>query len=436
MSGTTLDQYFALAAGVVVAALGFTVLRQYPRFALAFALLVLCFVPVWVGIKVGPNGNLFLPMASCVALAVAAAVVRARGFRLSVVDALLAFLILVAFSALFTGNAGVALAFLITPFSYFISGYTLSRAASQQIEIEWIYGVIAVIFSVVAVIAIIEFITGWNPFLLLRVDNSLFAEWGELQERGGVLRAEGAFGHSIALGSCLALATPLTLASRFRFSIRVLMVVIILLATVLTFSRIGIAGAALGLVLSVVFLKDLGTFAMRASIGVATIVVAVLLFPAVSAVFAEAGDEASRSAEYRGDLLTLLDDMNLIGVSDLVRQTSDGRLYFENFESIDSQFILTGLTNGTLALAAIVAALVGAVILVLRGKANAATIAVVAQIPALTSVALITQYSIFLWFVIGLAAAGHLPATAKPPQLSTQFAHEKGGWNGQVIRQH
>src|SRR5690606_22026966 len=116
--------------------------------------------------------------------------------RLSVVDALLAFLILVAFSALFTGNAGVALAFLITPFSYFISGYTLSRAASQQIEIEWIYGVIAVIFSVVAVIAIIEFITGWNPFLLLRVDNSLFAEWGELQERGGVLRAEGAFGHS------------------------------------------------------------------------------------------------------------------------------------------------------------------------------------------------------------------------------------------------
>lgn len=436
LSGTTLDQYFILALGLVVAALGFVVLRQSPKLALGFALVVLCFVPIWVGIRVGPNGNLFLPIASGVAVLVSAAIVRSRGFRFSVVDALLAFLILVAASALFIGNESVALAFFITPFSYFVSGYVLSRVASHRIDVTWIYGAVSVIFSAVAVMAIIEFTTGWNPFILLKVNNSLFGEWGELQERGGVLRAEGAFGHSIALGSCLAMAIPLSLASRFRFSLRVATVIVIFVATVLTFSRIGIVGAALGLVLSVVFLKDVGTPVMRATLGVAAVVTAVTLYPAVARVFDEAGDEASRSAEYRGDLLPLLGDMNLIGVSDLVHQTSNGRLYFRNFESIDSQLILTGLTNGTIALAGIVVTLVGAVILSLRGKANAATIAVVAQIPAFTSVALITQYSIFLWFVIGLAAAGQVRKAAEPSEPPAQFALKQRGWNGQAIGQH
>ena len=51
--------------------------------------------------------------------------------------------------------------------------------------------------------------------------------------------------------------------------------------------------------------------------------------------------------------------------------------------------------------------------LVLRGKATAATIAVVAQIPAFATVALITQYAIFAWFVIGVAATSQLMAPAR-----------------------
>jgi hypothetical protein len=100
--------------------------------------------------------------------------------------------------------------------------------------------------------------------------------------------------------------------------------------------------------------------------------------------------------------------MNPIGLSDSARRAADGQVYFGSFRSIDSQLILTGLASGTLVLAAALIALAATVILVLRRRASAATISVVAQIPALAGVALITQYSILVWFVIGLAAASQL----------------------------
>src|SRR5690606_34454734 len=68
LAGPTLDQYFFLALGLAVAALGFFVLRQSPKLALGFALVVLCFAPIWIGIRIGPNGNLFLTIASAVAV--------------------------------------------------------------------------------------------------------------------------------------------------------------------------------------------------------------------------------------------------------------------------------------------------------------------------------------------------------------------------------
>jgi hypothetical protein len=46
-----------------------------------------------------------------------------------------------------------------------------------------------------------------------------------------------------------------------------------------------------------------------------------------------------------------------------------------------------------------------AVVLLVRGRATAPTIAIVAQIPALAAVALITQYAVFVCFMGGLAVA-------------------------------
>lgn len=408
--GPVIDSALGAVLGIVAAALAFFLLRRSAKLAIGLWLAVVSLLPVWVGVSFGFGGNFYLPFASIVAVIVILSLLPARLFAFHLVDGLVGLLVVVGFAALLTGNAGIALSFLFTLAAYFSVGYVLGRSAPARLDLRWLYGAIGVTFTVVAILAIIEFATRWNIFVNLPVNNSAYLTWGQLQERGGVLRAEGAFGHSIALGSSLAIAVPLTLASRFRFPIRGVMVLVMLLATVLTFSRIGMIGALLGLVLSVLFLREAFPERGRIALATAVTVASLGLFPIVATVFNDAGTEASGSAAYRGDLLSLLGDMNLIGLSDSARRTADGQVYFGNFRSIDSQLILTGLSSGTLVLAMVLIALAAAVVLVLRRRASAATIAVVAQIPSLATVALITQYAILVWFVIGLAVASQLTA--------------------------
>ena len=414
--GTIIDRDLGVALAVLIAVCAFLLMRRSAKVAISVWLATVSFVPIWIGVDIR---SFYVPLACAVALVAAFSLIPVNLVRFSLIDGLVLLLIDVAGAALFTGDAGIALTFAYTLVVYFAAGYALGRGAPGRLDLRWVYGAVAVTFSLVAVLAIVEFVTGWNPFILLTADNSSFAAWGDLQERGGVLRAEGAFGHSIALGSSLALAIPLTLASRFRFTLRCAMVLVMLLATVVTFSRIGMIGALLGIVLTVLFLRDEFPQRARVVLAIAVTVVTLALLPVVTVVFEDAGTEAEGSAQYRGDLLSQFGEMNLIGLADSARVTAEGELYFGNFQSIDSQLILTGLSSGTVALAAAVLALVAVTLLVLRGRASAATIAVVAQIPALATVALITQYSVFLWFVVGVAAASQVPQLARPTMRST-----------------
>jgi hypothetical protein len=418
LSGSVVDRSLVTVLGVVVVVLAYFVLRRSAKLAIGFWLFAICFVPVWIGASLGVSGNFYVPLASAAAVVVIAALVPASRFRPGITDGLMVLLVLMTVAALFTGNSTIAFSFVVSLFTYFVVGYVLGRVVPARVDVTWIYGLIAVLFTIVAVLAIIEFFSGFNLFVQFKVNNISFATWGSLQRRGGQLRAEGAFGHSIALGSCLALAIPLTLASRFRFWLRVLMILVMMLATALTFSRIGIIGAILGLALSILFLR--GSMSIRMRVGLASVgtITALALYPLVSVVFTAAGAEATGSASYRGDLLSLVGRMNVIGVADSARRSADDQVYFGNFRSIDSQLILTGLSGGLLVLVAVVIALVIAVVLVITGRASAPTIAVVAQIPALATAALITQYAIFVWFVIGLAVATQLsPSRRSNPEF-------------------
>ncbi|WP_426625426.1 hypothetical protein ACPPVW_05015 [Leifsonia sp. McL0607] len=408
LNAPTVDKTLLIAAAVAVAILGFVVLRRYPKLAVASWIVSICFVPIWLGFGVGFNGNYYLPPATAAAFLVVAALLPAPRFRLSWLDGLMTLVVVCAICSLFTGNAGIALGAAIIVVTYFVAGYVVGRIAPLRVDPLWIHGAIAICFTVVALLAIVEGLTHFNPFVLIKAPNSLYTAWGSIQSRGGVPRAEGAFGHSIALGASLAMAIPITLASPFRFWVRVAMSLTMLVATVFSFSRIGMVCALLGIMLSILFMRD--AISRRARITLVTVVViaAAVLFPLVIAVFDEAGSEATDSANYRGDLTQLFGTMNPIGVASSAEKNSAGTLYFGNFRSIDSQLILTGLTNGVIVLAAVVAALVFGILLVLRGKATAATVALVAQIPAFATVALITQYSIFVWFVAGLAATTQL----------------------------
>ena len=423
LSGALVDRLLLLAVGAGAAILGFLVLRRAPRLAVATWIVSLCFVPIWLGFGIGFNGNYYVPPATAAALIVVAALLPVRRFRLSWMDGLMTLVVVAALCSILAGNAGIALGAAIIVVTYFVAGYVVGRIAPLRVDPGWVHGAIAVCFTIVAVLAIVEGLTHWNPFVLLRSGNSLYSIWGTIQERGGVPRAEGAFGHSIALGASLAMAVPITLASPFRLWVRSLMVLSMLVATVFTFSRIGMICALLGVALSVVFMRDAISRRARIILTTTVVVVSAVVFPLVSAVFDDAGTEASNSADYRGDLLSLFGTMNPIGVAGSAEKNSAGNLYFGNFRSIDSQLILTGLTNGLIVLIAVVVALAFGILLVLRGKASPATIALVAQIPALATVALITQYAIFLWFVAGLAATTQLaPATSRSLVLASRAA--------------
>jgi len=394
--GTTLATVLILLALIIA--------HRSPRLALVAALCMICFVPIWIGARLGFNGNLFLPAAVLASLAAALVLLPVRSFRPSPIDAVLVGLIVLAASSFITSDPVLALSFLVTPFTYFVSGYALGRIATARLGVDVVYRTVAVLFTIVAALAILEFATGVNPFVGLKVDNALFQEWGDIQLRGGLARAETAFGHSIALGASLALAIPLTIAARFPFALRLGMVGLMLAATVLTFSRIGIICAFLGLALSAIFLRDRLRGRERAGILIGGGALAALLLPLVTDVFAVAGTEATNSANYRSDLFSLLSQTNLVGFSDSVHRSPSGKLTFGQFVSIDSQFVLTSVTTGSLALVIVGVALVAAILLLLRRRAEPATIAVIAQIPALATVALITQYAVLLWLVVGIAA--------------------------------
>ncbi|OUE08111.1 hypothetical protein CMsap09_04100 [Clavibacter michiganensis] len=213
LAGSGLLTLLSGAVGLVGGALLLLLLRRLPRVAVSVWLAALCLLPVWTGVSVG---GIHLPAASLAAVLVILAVVPVPGFRVSPLDALVVLMGASALAGLLVGSDEKAsLTTVVSFLSYGVPGYLLGRLAAHRIGMAALQGIVAVAFTVVGALAVVEFALHWNPFLDLPGNGGLRALWGTLQGRGGIVRAEGAFGHSIALGSSLAIAIPLTLASRF-----------------------------------------------------------------------------------------------------------------------------------------------------------------------------------------------------------------------------
>jgi hypothetical protein len=391
------DTLALLVAAVGLASVAFVCFRQWPRAAGVSWLLVVAFVPYWLAVKFV---IISLSPASAAGLLVLAALLPVSFRRVAVADWMVAFLILIGTVAYALGYGTLTTAVLVVV--EWGVGYLLGRVVPRALGVRWVYGAIAVVFTLVAMGALAEFATGVNPFVLLAFGDS-YAVWGPLQERGGQLRVEGAFGHSIALGAVLALSVPMVLASRFRGWVRVVMVLVISLAAVCTLSRIAIACVLVGLVLTLLTQGRLISVKVRATLLTLLVVGAVLVTPVVLRVFAQAGSEATDSSSYRLDIGPLLSQVSVFGISGSATINANGSLLFSGFQSIDSAVLLLGLTYGAIALVVVIGLYLTGAWAVLLGRATPATVAVVALLPAYLNVALITQYSIFLWFCIGLA---------------------------------
>ncbi|PZU45677.1 MAG: hypothetical protein DI566_09470 [Microbacterium sp.] len=391
-----------LMALVAVALCGsfalFLLIRRHPRWAMALWAVALFFTPVWLGVNLP---GLFVTFLTGVTLLCIAAGI-APGLRWSVADTVMVVLLGVLLLAYAIGGAvpGHIQQSLLTWFLPYLWGRIVLARTSE----DWVAACISAAALVASILAIVEFVTGHNIFLSVPGDPGV---WGTLQIRGGELRVEGAFGHSIALGGTLAMSAAFVLTVRWPAWVRASILVVVGIATTLTFSRLGIVGFALTVLLGLALLGRYLTTTFRITLLSILAVGSAVAVPLLLDVFGAAGAEAEGSAGYRLDLTSLLSSMVLIGVSPSREVLATGEDYWGSFRSIDSALILIGLRFGIVCLAVVLLLLVLLVASAFTRSATPAGIALVAQIPAFATVALITQYASFVWFAAGLAVASY-----------------------------
>ena len=386
------------AAGALFAA--WYVARSAPRLVVAGWAAVCFLVPIWVGVQAG----VYWSALTAVTL-VALAAWSTTTFTFSYVDVLVVGFVVLVIAAFLVGGSTWGHV-LIVLFGWFVP-YVWGRFVLARVDAQWLYACIAVAATVAAVLAIVEFATGFNPFVGITMPNSAWRTWHELQPRAGFVRAEGAFGHSIAFASALAMSSVFVVVTRWPAWLRLACLTVIITAVGMSFSRIGMITLAIALVLAVLLLGRWITRWMRVGIAVLLLVAAAIALPLLGDVFTEAGEEAGGSAEYRSDLVTLIREMRPLGITSSWTVLPTGETYYGSFQSIDSELVLTGLRFGLLPLLALVVVIVACVLSVLRGRATPAAVAVAAQVPAFATVALITQYGYLVWFLAGLAVTSY-----------------------------
>lgn len=382
----------ALCAGGVV----LFVFRASPRTALVAWVIVLFLVPIWIGVTVGSF------WAAITLITLAALASNYADVRLTITDAFVAafallVLIMFALQLASLSNSVVAILEWVVPYAW-------GRMVLARVPALFITRTIATVATAAACLAIVEFATGTNLFVLIPGPGP-FAEWSGLQSRADLLRAEGAFGHSIALGASLAMASAFVLGTRWSTPAIVLSLTAVVGAVVVSFSRIGLVTVALTVALSMAAMPGISR-AARWSVALGGAAAIAVVLPFLGDVFSDAGDEAGGSADYRTGLFALVSEVRMLGSAGDWQGQIEGGVYLGTFaRSVDNTLLLIALRFGWVPVVLVCAVLVALVIGLLRGRRNPASIAVVCQIPALFAVALITQFGPFLWFLVGLAVA-------------------------------
>jgi hypothetical protein len=385
---------------LIFAAALMMLLGYYPRLALTLWVLVICFVPFWLGVTIGSGP--YISPGSAVALVSAFAIVLHNRFALTKTDWWCAAIVI---ACLIPGLFGLSrVGDVSTIAAQWVLGYLMGRLLVRRTGIEFAIRLVTILLSVAGALAVIEFLSGTNPFVLLVADNSYFAMFGRIQERGGILRAEGAFGHSIALGHSLVLAIPLIFAGRWTNLWKTVMLTAVVAGAVCSFSRSAMFSAVLAVVLSVLFVRGSVTRAQRALTVLGGAIALLVAIPFVSNVLGGAGAEASSSTDYRTQLFSLVASMKPFGLASNYVETSDNRVSFGDFESIDSTFIFVGVRFGLVPLLVLVLAAIALMVAVVQRKAATPLVAVAGILPGIATAALLSQYGMLVWFFLGMAA--------------------------------
>lgn len=410
---TALIAVGAVAAMIVVV----LVLRVAPRTAFLAWAVALFFVPVWVGVTAGAF------WAAITVLTVLLILVNWSLVPLRIADLWIAGFVILTVGLFALGL--VTLSAMTIAILEWVVPYIWGRVALARVRSSWVTGTIASVAVVAAGLAIVEFVLQLNPFVLIPGSGVAYETWNPLQVRGGMTRAEGAFGHSIALGASLAISVAFVVATRWRALPKIIAVAIISTATLLTFSRAGIITLALTLVVSTFLLPGVSR-AFRAIFAVAAAIAVAVIVPSLDAVFGAAEEDLAVSGGYRSDLLVLISQVRLFGSPGDWQTLVSGDQYLGYFaRSIDNALLVILLRLGWIPTVLLMGAVVCAALMALRRSTrNPAALAVVGQMPSLVVVALITQYGMLLWFCVGLALSWADQEDPAPGELGAGLAAE------------
>lgn len=383
-----------LVAAIFGIALYALALRR-PQQALALWLVAVCFVPDWTTVHVGP---LALSPSSAVGLPFVIGLIarrlfsddRMRNVRIAFADwALLgAGVLIIAQNNLSFLNSVLAKEFALV----WVVSYILGRAAGPMVQ-----RALVIMLSIAAAWGVIEFVFGIHVFEFWSMSSS--HHWNVIQERAGVARSEATFGHAIAYGAALALAIPFTKLLSDRWAL--IAQIVLAAGVVFSLSRGPMLSLIVAFALTAVFLSS-GAYRIRmlilTAVGGVT-VYAVLQF-LYNGPFA---DEVQQSGAQRGNQFqATVERLHLITPSRGFALQGD-RYSVGGVEVIDSTPLRLAVNFGIVAAVLILVPVVLALIYMLTMRAGVATVALVGQIPALLVTSLITQWTVLIFFAMGMA---------------------------------
>ncbi|GAB79036.1 hypothetical protein SAMN05421595_2896 [Austwickia chelonae] len=392
----------ALAGSLLAVFSGF--MWRRPKLLAVTWILAVTFVPVWAGITVGIG---FQPAAYVGLFVLALLFTDREGRRLPLRWYDLAVVVFFALCVVASQVGASTLEAATVPVVKWGVGYAVGRVLYARVGGDFLGRCLTVAFGVAAAMGIVESLSGTNIFFDFPMGkgNSAYRAWAVLQERAGYWRAEAAFGHSIAFGCSIAMALPLMVVSSFRPWVKILSGAVMAGALVLSFSRLSLIVAGVGLALTVLSPASGLSRRIRGWVLSGMALFAVVAMPFILATVDEAGSEAEESALYRGRLWDLADTVELFGLASSAHISPSGTLYFGQFRSIDNAVLLGAMTYGWLPIALASAILLVGAVALLRGRYSAPLAGVLAQTPGLFSVAFITQYEVFYWALVGMACA-------------------------------
>lgn len=420
-----------VAAAAVVAPLIIWASLKSVRFAFAFWFIGLCSIPNWFLVHLGASW----PPASLLGLLILPSLIlhRPRYGAQRGDYVVIAFMACCTTACLFGGTPKDLLA------PVFIQGglaYLIGRHLVPATRNMWATNMIAIVLTFVGVWSIAEYLLSWHPFIGLD-PSSPEAFWSAVQTRAGHVRSEAAFGHAIALGGSLAAGIPFMLMSTWEHRVKVISIAILAAGILATLSRGPLTAAVLGAALVIVFAPGVRlNLATRAGFASISALVAVPVTYVITSTLAEAGTQATASAEFRGTLYShILEDARVNSVGRFVEFPAPGvQVYRSVYHSIDSTFVQTALTFGWVPLLVVLPALVVIIARVIVRRANIAEITLVAQLPVIATVALITQYHYIVWLLAGMAVSMSASARLVRTRSSTQIHPEGPPGRDKVIK--